>query len=81
MASAVNAGARLDQLPISSFSLLVSRIIVVWAWGVEPRARALEDVATGLSRARTSCVGRPATGRPIAFIGHARRFACRSAGR
>ena len=25
--------------------LLVVQIVVVWAWGVEPRNRALEDVA------------------------------------
>ena len=26
-------------------ALLVVQIVVVWAWGVEPRNRALEDVA------------------------------------
>ena len=41
--------------------LVVIQIVVVWAWGVEPRNRALEDVAArqGLIAALASCIGRP----------------------
>ena len=30
--------------------LVVVQILVVWAWGVEPRNRGLEDVATAKAR-------------------------------